>query len=105
MNVTTENETSIHIVKWQRLRDRLQKEMMQCHDCRMLRNALVILMDIMVPPGKEIDSADLPTPDPYTVTAHSEVLMKEPFSETPGPTHVEAKDGTKVVQEHVTKIL
>ncbi len=97
--MTTSTEKDLHIVRWERLRAKLQSEAIQCHDCRMLRNALILMMDIIIPPEKEIEIATITASSPLSVTAHSEVLIKEPT------VRIEEGDGVKVVQETTTKVL
>lgn len=70
-----------------------------CPDCRMLRNALLVLMEIMVPDLKPEPSVTASPTSPLSVTAHSEVIVKETIE------RVEAKDGTSVSQETSTKVV
>ncbi len=92
-------EKDLHVVRWERLRTKLQTEAIQCHDCRMLRNALILMMDIMIPPVKEIEVMSVPPSNPLSVTAHSEVVIKEPT------VRIEEGDGVKVTHENTTKVL
>lgn len=70
-----------------------------CPDCRMLRNAVLVLIEIMVPDLKPESSMAVVPPSPLTVTAHSEVIVKETIE------RAETKDGTSVSQETSTKVV
>lgn len=98
--MTNENESSVHVIRWQRLRAKLQAEMMQCHDCRLLRNAMILMMDIIIPPESGNEMARVETSEPLTIKAHSEVQIKEPTVRIE-----DGGDGTKVEQTTTTKVL
>ena len=84
---------------WNKLRGLLAGKMMQCHDCRALRDSLLIMMDMFsLPTVDERLVESVTVSDPLSVRAHSEVLMKDPI------TRIDGQDGTTIVHETTHKV-
>ena len=60
------------------VRKKIKTAMIQCHDCRMLRDSLVSIIDsVIIPDEDENKSIETITP---LVRAHSNVIMREQVS-------------------------
>ncbi len=96
---------------WINMREEIASKAISCHDCRYLRNKLLVLMDeligeapfVITASAKEhrdhlFDPAVTP-PISGPLAAHSEVEIKEPLM------RVTDRDGIEVKQETTKKVL